>query len=79
MPGSLMGVNMHDDHENVSKRLAKALKSLLVPGVKLDKKPGVPYYWAHPVIPGKLIREVDGVETVVEYVDGEFRPVTVKL
>lgn len=55
--------------------LARGLKALVKPGVKLKLKKGVPRYSADPTSPGVLIRNVDGQIDRVMLEDGVFRVV----
>lgn len=55
--------------------LARGLKALAKPGVKLKLKKGVPRYSADPTSPGVLIRNIDGRIDRVVLEGGEFRAI----
>lgn len=53
--------------------LARVLPRLLKPGVDLPLVKDVPYFWADPERPGKLIRELNGKQESGIFKDGKFR------
>ena len=57
-----------------SKRLAKALKVMATPGVKLKVKPGTPLYWIDPHNVDMILRRFQGSDLVERgrLVDGQF-------
>lgn len=50
--------------------LAKAI--LRLPGVKLERKPGVPRFYADAKNPAMVVRDLDGVRQRGTFVDGRF-------
>lgn len=56
------------------KALRRAAKSLATPGVKLDIPDSAPRYHADPKVPGRLVRVLDGEESVGTFKNGAFKP-----
>lgn len=58
-----------------ARRLERALRSLIEkPGVKLEEKPGVPYFSCDPDNPDILVRRLDGRTEKGRMVEGSFVP-----
>ena len=53
--------------------LARGLKRLLRPGVRLYPKKGVPLFYADEDHPGKIVRMLDGKRDLGVYEDGDFK------
>jgi len=53
--------------------LARALKKIIDPGVKIDVVRGVPLFHADPIHPGKIIRELNGKRESGVLVNGQFK------
>lgn len=56
------------------KAYARALRRMLRPGIDLPQPPDVPYFHADPDIPGRIIRQLNGVTESGTIVNGKFRP-----
>lgn len=59
--------------EQSTKALARALKRLVRPGVRLYPKRGVPLYWGDEERPGKFVRLLDGKRDLGILENGEFK------
>ncbi len=62
--------------ENVARgqaALARAMRALQTPGVKLKRTKGVPLYAADPEQPDHLVRVIDGRRERGVFEDGEFK------
>ena len=53
--------------------LARAIKSIFTPGVKIEAAKGVPLFYADPKCPGKIVRELDGRRESGDFVNGKFK------
>ena len=53
--------------------LARALKKIIDPGVKIEAGRGVPLFHADPKHPGKIIRELNGKRESGVLVNGQFK------
>lgn len=59
--------------EQSTEALARALKRLLRPGVRLYPKRGVPLYWRDEDHPGKFVRLLDGKRDLGVLENGDFK------
>lgn len=58
------------EQNDISVRLERALMSLCTPGIKLERVPGVPLFWASER-DGFIVREIDGVTDEGRYISGQ--------
>ena len=54
--------------------LRRGAKALITPGVVLDLPPSAPRYHSDPEVAGRLVRVMNGKETVGTFVNGKFKP-----
>lgn len=54
--------------------LERATSRMLKPGVVLAQNHGVPVYHADPLVPGRLVRELNGTSQSGTFLNGKFRP-----
>lgn len=55
--------------------LLRAKEALITPGIRLQRKKGVPLYFGCEDSPGLMIRELNGIRTTGKFSGGRFRPV----
>lgn len=56
--------------------LKRVSSRMLKPGVVLTQSDDVPVYHADPNVPGRIVRELNGIAQTGTFINGKFRPVS---